>query len=240
MRLFCFPYAGGSAAIFRPWAGGSRAHFDVWAVEYPGRGLRRSEPPATSLHVLIDAITGAIAPFLDRPFAFFGHSMGALVGFEVLRALKTAQGPEPTGFFASGCQGPRLKGKRDSIHKLPEREFIEELRSLGGTPEELLAEKALLRLLMPALRADFEACATYRCTEGPKISCPTFAYGGMQDPEVTREDLDAWRGECSSLFRLRMFPGNHFFIHSAESTLLHVLSRDLRAGTVNRHLGSTG
>lgn len=224
VRLFCFPYAGGSAAIFRSWAG---AHFDVWAVEYPGRGLRRSEPPVTGLQVLVDAIFQQIEPLLDRPFAMFGHSMGALVAFEVVRALQAAKGPEPTSFFASGSPAPRLDRKRANIHQLPELEFLKELRSLGGTPEEVLGDSELLRLLIPTLRADFEAAATYQWNEGPKILCPTFVYGGMQDPDVTRADLEAWQDECSSSFRLRMFPGNHFFIRSAESTLLRVLTRDL-------------
>jgi surfactin synthase thioesterase subunit len=223
--LFCFPYAGGSAAIFRPWAEGLRT--DVWAVEYPGRGLRRSEPPARRLRALVDVIVPAITPYLDRPFALFGHSMGALVSFELLRRLKAANAPEPISFLISGCRAPRIAGERKHIHDLPEPEFIEELRSLGGTPDEVLADRELLQLLLPTLRADFEASETYSRGEGPKIPCPTFVYGGMQDPEVTREDLEAWRDECSSTFRLRLFPGNHFFIHSAQVTLLRVLSRDL-------------
>lgn len=225
VRLFCFPYAGGSAAIFRHWS--QRIPFEIFAVEYPGRGSRISEPPATRLSMLIDQIVPAIGLYLDRPFAVFGHSMGAFVSFEVLRRLRAAGGPDPTGLVVSGCRAPTVRSKRKPAHALPEAEFIEELRSLGGTPDEVLADRGLLQLLLPALRADFEAAETYVRKTGPKISCPLFAYGGIRDPDVTREDVEAWRDECASSFRLRIFPGDHFFIHSAEADLLHALSRDL-------------
>jgi medium-chain acyl-[acyl-carrier-protein] hydrolase len=224
-RLFCFPYAGGSAAIFRHWS--QRIPFEIFAVEYPGRGLRRSEPPATRSSVLIDQIVAAIRPYLDRPFAVFGHSMGAFVSFEVLRRLRAAGAPDPTGFVVSGCRAPTVKARRKPAHTLPESEFIEELRSLGGTPDEVLADRDLLRLLLPTLRADFELAETYVCKAGPKISCPVFAYAGIKDPDITREEVEAWRDECASSFRLRIFPGDHFFIHSAEALLLHALSHDL-------------
>ena len=225
LRLFCFPYAGGSAAIFRPWS--QRVPFEIIAVEYPGRGLRRSEPPATRMSALIDQIVVAIRPYLDRPFAVFGHSMGAFVSFEVLRRLRAAGAPDPTGFVVSGCRAPRVNAKRKPAHTLSEPEFLEELRLLGGTPDEVLADRGLLQLLLPTLRADFEAAETYVCKAGPKISCPLFAYGGMRDADVTREDIEAWKDECASHFNLRIFPGDHFFIHSAEADLLHALSRDL-------------
>jgi surfactin synthase thioesterase subunit len=227
LRLFCFPYAGGSAAIFRDWVDARPANLEIWAIEYPGRGLRRGETPARTLRPLAQEISGAIRPYLDRPFAFFGHSMGALVGFEVIRELKITSGPEPVGFFVSGCRGPKVVRTRRLTYDLPAEEFVEELRLLGGTPEEILADGELLRYLMPTLRADFEASETYHYRDGLRISCPVFAYGGMQDIEVAREELAAWQDVCGPLFQLRMFPGDHFFIHTAQSTLLRVLWRDL-------------
>lgn len=224
-RLFCFPYAGGSAAMFRQWP--QWLPFDVFAVEYPGRGLRRLESPATRLSTLTDQIVPAITPYLDRPFAVFGHSMGAFVSFEVLRRLKAEGAPDAAGFVVSGSRAPTVPARRKPAHALPEAEFIEELRSLGGTPDEVLADRGLLQLLLPTLRADFEVAETYVCKPGPRISCPIFAYGGIRDPDVAREDVEAWRDECGSRFRLRIFPGGHFFIHSAEADLLHALSRDL-------------
>lgn len=227
LRLFCFPYAGGSAAIYRPWVEGLGTHAEVWAVEYPAHGLRRFEPAVASIHHLADAIHQAIVPHLDRPFAFFGHSMGALIGFEVLRRLKAAGAPEAASLFVSGCRGPSCESRRRPTFDLPEPEFVEELRLLGGTPSEVLDDDELMRFLMPTLRADFEASETYAYSDGPKLTCPAFAYGGLQDAEVTSEDLATWQRECSLPLKVRMFPGDHFFIHNAQSTLLRVLWSDL-------------
>jgi surfactin synthase thioesterase subunit len=177
--------------------------------------------------LLADALAPAITPYLDRPFALFGHSMGGIVIFELLRRLKAVSAPEPVSVFISGCRAPNLVSNGKCIWDLPEPEFADELRSLGGTPEEVLADRELFQLLLPTLRADFEASQTYDYVKGSRIPCPAFVYGGMQDSEVTREDLEAWQDECGSSFRLRLFPGNHFFLHTSQVTLLRVLSIDL-------------
>jgi len=236
IRIFCFPFAGGSAATFFSWRDKLSADFDLWAIEYPGHGTRRSEQPLKSLSMLVDDVAAGITPYLIRPFAFFGHSMGALVGFELLRRLQNSDGPRPVVFFASGCPAPSLAAERSGTCDLPDTEFIEQLRSLNGTPEEVFADKELLRFVLPALRAEFQACQTYVYKTGPRLRCPIFAYGGSVDPAVTRQNLDPWRKETAASFVMRTFPGDHFFIHTAIQMVVDALSTDLLNSATNRAL----
>jgi medium-chain acyl-[acyl-carrier-protein] hydrolase len=227
VRLFCFPYAGGSAAVFSPWADRLLPHVDMWTIEYPGRGLRRRERATTRMDMLVADIVRHLLPHLKMPFAVFGHSMGAIVAFEVLRQLPNTAQSHMLSLFASGCRGPSLRSRRRQCHDLPDVEFIDELRSLNGTPEEILTDHDLLRLLLPTLRADFQASETYRYRTGPKLPCPVFAYGGASDADVKRQDLEAWCHESDEACVVRIFPGDHFFPNTAQEALLRVLLRDL-------------
>lgn len=225
-RLFCFPYAGGSAAIFRDWARTMHESIEICAIEYPGRGSRRTIAPFTSIAALADALLPHLRRELAMPFAFFGHSMGALVAFEILKRLRLHPGVDAACFFASGCRPPWQPLHRRQMYHLPEAEFIEQLRALGGTPEELLADEELIRFLLPTLRADFEASETYCCEVGDGLlRCPIFAYGGLRDSDITHADLEAWGTACDRLC-VRMFPGDHFFLHSAECNLAKVVAQD--------------
>jgi medium-chain acyl-[acyl-carrier-protein] hydrolase len=231
-RIFCFPYAGGCAAIFHAWRKMLSVDFDLWTIEYPGHGTRRLEPPLRDLRMLVDEITSEIIRYLAVPFGVFGHSMGALVGFEVLRRLQDIGAPCPEAFFASGSPAPRFPAE-GVIYDLPEPEFIERLRMLNGTPEEVLADKELLRFVLPTLRADFQARQTYIYKTGQRLRCPIFAYGGSADPEVTRESLDPWRNETGVAFHMRIFPGDHFFVHTATEMLTEAISTDLFSSGAN-------
>jgi len=223
-RLFCFPYAGAPAAIFRDWSEKLDPDIEVWTVEYPGHGTRRSETPLKQLSQLVDALLPDIRQELVSPFAFFGHSMGAIVAFEILKRLATEAEPKPVCFFVSACYPPWKERRRAPIHDLPESEFVGQVRSLGGTPEELLANRELAQLFLPVLRADFEVARTYSHSSD-KLSCPVFAYGGLDDPEASREDLSEWNSVCPTAL-VQMFPGGHFFLHSAAEDLMQVLARD--------------
>jgi medium-chain acyl-[acyl-carrier-protein] hydrolase len=163
---------------------------------------------------------------MDRPFAFFGHSMGALVSFELARLLRREHATLPHALFVSGRRPPQLP-MEPPTYDLPEDEFVEELRRMGGTPEEVLRHPELLNLLLPTLRSDFELSQTYSYTEAPPFTFPITAFGGLNDQFVPREDLDQWREQTSGSFQLRMFPGDHFFLHSSQALLLQMLSRDL-------------
>jgi surfactin synthase thioesterase subunit len=226
MRLFCFPYAGGSAAVFREWSEQLGSGVEVWSIEYPGRGTRRSEKPFNQLSPLVDALLPALRMELTAPFAFFGHSMGSLVALEILERLAMEGGPEAMCFFPSACRPPWCEARRPPTFDLPDPEFIDEVLALGGTPQELLADKSLMELFLPFLRADFRAAQTYSHKMRVKLRCPILVYGGLDDPEVSREDLGRWQDVCETS-SVRMFPGDHFYLQSAVESLMQVLSRDL-------------
>src|SRR5256885_14054169 len=160
LRLFCFPYAGGTSSIFNSWPSQLPAWVEVCPIHLPGRAPRFREHPFTQLTPLVEGVAQATPPWLDRPFAFFGHSMGALIGFELIRALRKAQQPMPFCFFASGRSAPQRPPKILSTHRLPEPEFVQLLRRLNGTPREVLEHTELMRLMIPVIRADFEICET--------------------------------------------------------------------------------
>jgi medium-chain acyl-[acyl-carrier-protein] hydrolase len=228
MRLFCFPYAGGGAGVFREWPKQLPATVEVCAVKLPGRGTRLHEPAYTSLPPLVEAIAEGLAPHLrDKPFAFFGHSMGALVGFELARLLRGRGEPSPAHLFVSGSRAPHLPTPRPHIYALPEAELIEELRRLGGTPREVLEHPELMQLMLPIIRADFSVCQTYAHREGPPLDCPVTAFGGLQDEDIEREHVAAWRRQTTSTFSARMLPGDHFFLHTAQPQLLTAVAGEL-------------
>lgn len=227
LRLFCFPYAGGGASIFRSWPDSLPKTVEVALVQLPGRENRLREPPFTRLAQLVKSIAPAILPHLDKPFAFFGHSMGALLGFELARELRRQRGPAPVHLFVSGRSAPPIPDKNPPTYGLPEPEFIEELRRLNGTPPEVFEYPELMELMLPIVRADFEAVQTYAYTREPPLECPITAFGGRQDEEISFEDIQAWREQTSNGFSLHMFDGDHFFLHTMQSPLLQILSREL-------------
>jgi medium-chain acyl-[acyl-carrier-protein] hydrolase len=222
-RLFCFPYAGGGADIFRRWALNLSPAIEVCAVQLPGRGRRINEPPCTRLLTMVNEIDIPIRAYLDKPFFFFGHSMGAIIAFELARRLRREVGLGPSRLLVSGCRAPQLPNTDPKRHQLPDREFLEELEHLNGTPKEVLAHPEMVQYLLPTLRGDFEAIEKYVYSPAPPLTCPISAFGGTDDPEVKAEQLEAWRDQTTSGFTLRMFSGNHFFIHDAEELLLRVV-----------------
>lgn len=227
LRLFCFPYAGGGALIYRDWHRILPRSIGVYAAQLPGRGDRLAEPPFLDLPTLIGPLTEAIEPHLEKPFAFFGHSMGALIAFELARKLRSEYGVEPAHLFVSGRRAPQLADSDPVTYNLDDAEFIEELRRLNGTPKVMLENPELMQLMGPILRADFQVCQTYIYTDSAPLHCPITAFGGLQDEDVTREYLQPWRTHTSGPFRLRLLPGDHFFLHSAEAILLRLIAEEL-------------
>ena len=228
IRLFCFPYAGGGASIFRTWHESFPPEVEVCPVQFPGREGRLLDAPLSDLHALVDCMATALSPFLDVPYAFFGHSMGALIGFEFARYLRRGSyNLLPFHLFFSGKRAPQLSDLDPPTSHLPEPEFIEELRRLKGTPESVLQNMELLRLLSPLLRADFRLCETYLYKEEARLDVPITALGGLYDTEVTRQMVAAWREQAGSTFKLRFFEGDHFFLHTAKNALLLAILQDL-------------
>jgi medium-chain acyl-[acyl-carrier-protein] hydrolase len=200
---------------------------EVLAIQLPGRSTRLSEPPFTRLSPLIQALARVLPPYLDRPFAFFGHSMGALIGFELARHLRKHDQPSPLRLFVSGNSAPHLPRSDPPTYDQPEPEFLETLRKLKGTPEGVLQHPELRKLLLPTVRADFAVCETYVYEEGAPLAAPISAFGGLQDSRVGREELEAWREQTSLDFVIRMLPGDHFFLHSCRPLLLRALALEL-------------
>ncbi|MEP0869971.1 thioesterase II family protein [Trichocoleus desertorum AS-A10] len=226
LRLFCFPYAGGNSFIFRPWLNHLPSDVELGAIELPGHGTRMAEPLLTRMPELVEAIASSLLPHLDKPFAFFGHSMGAWVSFEVARWLQ-AHHVYPVHLFVSGARAPQLPSLRSPLHQLPEVEFVAALRRLQGTPEEVLEHTELMELMLPILRADFTVLETYIHSSQAPLPCPITAFGGLQDVDVSPEMLQAWQTRTSAGFSHRMLPGNHFFIHSDQTLLLQLLTQEL-------------
>ncbi|KJH70640.1 thioesterase II family protein [Aliterella atlantica] len=230
LRLFCFPYAGGSSFIYRTWSKFLSPSVEVCAIELPGRGKQMKLPPFNKLEPLVEAIASNIYPYLDKPFAFFGHSMGGLISFELARLLRKKYAIAPAQLFISGRHAPQIPNSKSPIHNLPEPAFIEELRHLNGTPKEVLENVELMQLFVPILRADFAVLETYIYTLEPPLDCPITVFGGLQDSEVDCNQLQAWQEQTKTDFNLHMFSGDHFFLHSAQDILLEKLVKYLPYG----------
>ncbi len=227
LRLFCFPFSGGGASAFRPWSSELPPEIQVSPVQPPGRENRLGEPPYRRIGPLIDALGPAILPYRDVPFAFFGHSLGALVAYELARFLGRVGGPGPVRLLVSACRGPGVPHREPPIYNLPEREFIDQIRIFGGTPDEVLANEELMSVMIPLLRSDYEIYDTYEHQPGDLLSCPISAFGGLEDKDVNRADLEAWQAVTTGACRVRMLPGGHFFIKDSRATLLEAVAMDL-------------
>lgn len=238
LRLFCFPYAGGSAEVFRPWRRYFSPAVDLRLVHLPGRGHRFTEQPFRRLNPLVQAIADHIGDELQRPFAFYGHSMGALISFELARELRRRHAIEPVELFLSGRGAPHLSIESTSFN-LPHEKFISKLRELNGTPREVLENEEITNLFLPILRADFELVDTYEYQPEACLSSASTVYGGLQDKEVPARALHGWKEHTSGL-KIRLIAGNHFFIQDPNVHFPELLWADvsvtLRALRLDRKL----
>ena len=226
LRLFCFSYAGGGASVFRSWADILPSGVEVCCIQLPGHEYRLAEPAYKHLTPLVQTLADVIYPYLDRPFAFFGHSMGALVSFELTRQLRRTHDKHPVRLCLAAYRAPQLPNPNIKIYHLPSEVFKVVLRA-DGIPEKILQNEELMQAMLPTLRADFELCDTYRFTEEPPLECPFSIFGGLEDIRVGATDLEAWRIHSSVASNLSMLPGSHFFLHSAQDLLLTAIAQDL-------------
>jgi surfactin synthase thioesterase subunit len=228
VRLYCFPFAGGGAPVFRPWALGLPAWVELRAVKLPGRHDRSHEPACSSLislaENLADVLRGELA---DRPFAFFGHSMGALVAYEVARQLRRRGGSAPRLLAVSGRHAPHLPDRSRPVHLLPDAEFIEAVGELGGMPAEVLRDDQLIALALPVLRADFAACHGYHHVPEAPLECPISVFGGQSDPLLTPEERTGWQRHSTAQVTSRVYSGGHFYLFDHEESMLSALVMDL-------------
>jgi medium-chain acyl-[acyl-carrier-protein] hydrolase len=229
LRLFCLPYAGGGASLFHTWSELLPAGIEVCPVQLPGRETRLAEQAFSQVDELLDPLEKVLLPYLDEPYALFGHSMGALISFELARRLRRNPSVrQPLRLLASGCRAPQLPDPHPPTYHLPEGAFIAELRRLRGTPEAVLQHPELLHLLLPLLRADFALCETYAYTTEQPLACPLSVFGGLQDSDISRAEIIAWSSQTTSTrFKARFFPGDHFYLHQEQPALLRALAQDL-------------
>jgi len=221
LRLFCFPHAGGGGAAFRAWAG----RLPPSVVVVPMRPPAGYQPG--NMAELVAALSDSIEPYLDQPFAFFGHSMGAVVAFELARLLRRRNRPLPRLLVASGARAPQFRRGHVPGPEPGEAEFVDALRRLQGTPPAVLDNPTLLQLILPALRADAAIYRSYIYAEEPPLDCAIHAYGGAEDPNVHRQQLEGWAAQTSGEFAVRVFPGGHFYLQSYRQEFLVALALDL-------------
>lgn len=228
VRLFCLPYAGSGASIYRDWPETLAPVIEVWPVHLPGRERRISEPPLTSIKAIASHATSGLAPLLDEPYAFFGHSMGALISFEITRALRRAGHSMPRALLVSGYGGPHCEDLRPPIHHLPDHEFKEAIQVLNGTPPDVIANAELMDILLPLLRADFQAVETYDYTEEPPLDLPIRVYCGRDDHETPAEQLVEWDRHTTTESRVTLFDGDHFYLRQSGAAIRAQVHKDLQ------------
>ncbi|MGJ5760791.1 thioesterase II family protein [Streptomyces galbus] len=226
-RLVCFPHAGGSASFYLPTATALTPDVDVLAVQYPGRQDRMGEQPFTDLRLLADQVTEALAPWRDRPLHLFGHSMGAVVAYEVALRLQELPGPGPASLYVSGRRGPTTR-RTETVHLLDDAALVRELKTLAGTDAALLADEDILAVILPALRADYRAIGTYEHRPAPRLACPVTALVGDADPRVTPAEAEAWGQHTDDDFDLHVFEGGHFYLTEHQPAVLALLQERLK------------
>jgi len=219
------PLCCGGASLFHTWPDDLPPQIEVCSIQLPGRESRFNEARYCRLPPLIPVLEAALRPYLSKPFAFFGHSLGALVSFELTRYLREQGGPLPICLLVAGHRAPHLPRKRPPAYPLPAPAFMEELRRLDGVPEEVLENAELMELVLPLLRADFAMAETYEYRPDSPLNCPITAFGGLADPDVNQEELLAWKEQTTGYFTLQMLAGDHFFVHSSRAELLQGLAQ---------------
>ena len=233
-QMFAFPHAGGGAAFFRPWAAALAGHATVLPVVLPGREGRLREPAHTSLDTLLPPLVAALRARIHGRYMLFGHSLGALVAHEAARALAGTEAGPPACLIVSGRRPPHLPARRGDLHRLDDDTFVAEVARLGGMPPALLADPALLRVFIPAMRADFTVNETYRLPRPPTLDCPILALTGLDDPEVTPAEMQGWAEVTTGRCRLRVFEGDHFYLQNARADVRDAVLTRLRELAADR------
>lgn len=230
INLFYFPHAGGGASSFFQWARRLPNELNSYAIQLPGRETRLRETPIDNLPQVVEGLVGVLRPYLNKPFIFWGHSMGALLSYEVTRAL-AKQHIRPQRLIVSGYNAPHIPYADPHIHHLPQDEFMTALQELNGTPAEVLADEELRSLLLPLLRADFKLVEQYQPKTAVSLPVPITILNGDADEKTNREDLEAWQAHSTSPLELFEFSGDHFFIHHHQpdlvNTVLNIFKRHL-------------
>ncbi|MDZ4813857.1 MAG: alpha/beta fold hydrolase [Pseudomonadota bacterium] len=229
MRLFCFSYAGGNAFNFFRWQESLDSSIEVAAVQLPGRGARIAETPIASMSTLLRALAPVLAQRDELPFAFFGHSVGALVAFELTRYLQLHGLSLPRHLFLSGCQAPQFRSPSRQLHLLSDDAFMAVLGHYNGTPPDVLQNTELMQLLLPTIRADFALAEDYRYRSGPLLPLPISVFAGRDDDNKASGQVEGWAKETAEACQVTWFNGGHFFVNSDRDAVLNRLQVELLA-----------
>jgi medium-chain acyl-[acyl-carrier-protein] hydrolase len=215
MRVFCFPFAGGNAATFHGWSAFFPEAAQICPIHLPGRPPRFHERPITDSRLLVTALAAALQNLDSTPFVFFGHSMGALIAYETAHRLRQGQGPLPAALFVCASRAPQLPRRDSPIHHLPDADFVDRVRDLGGMDSRVLENPELMELCLPALRADFTMVETYALDRArPPLNLPILAIGGTRDSFVCEDEVAGWREQTTGAFALHMMEGDHFCLNA--------------------------
>lgn len=241
LRLFCFPYAGGAASIYRAWHQLVPADIEVCTVQLPGRENRIREQPFTDVGELVQALIPNLLSHLDKPFAFFGHSMGSLIVYELVHQLQQQIGQMPTHLFVSGRRAPFLPDREAELHALPTDEaFLTELqRRYNNIPAVMFEDADLRNLFVPLLRADFTLVERYQYRIATPLACPLVVFGGESDSRTSRADLMAWQELTQDKFNLHLLPGGHFYLNEQPQALIAYINRYLSQNSLPKPLASS-
>lgn len=232
-RVFCFPFAGGSVSTYMPWLKLLHPDAELIAIQLPGRGNRLLDIPYDDIDSLVADLFAEIKPYLDRPYLFFGHSMGAKIAFDLAVQFHRNKLPLPANFIASGSAAPFKPRKSAAVHALSDADFIRRLSELNGTPDKVLNNKELMGYLLPALRADFKMTETYLREIDCVLPTAVVIYGGEQDEAIPKEDLMAWVEVFEQTEATEIFPGGHFFLNEHTEDIVARIN-----GMISRHVFS--
>lgn len=231
VRLFFFPFAGGSAASYLPLARQINSAVDVFAVQLPGRASRFNEPCVSDLLTVITQLTQAMLPLLDQPAVFFGHSMGAMLAYEVSCQLQRLKQPLPKRLMLSACSAPHVSGRDKTLHDLPSETFWREVKAMNGTPNDVLANPELLELIEPCLRADFQLVHSWRQQNNtlskPVLPLPFELFAGSDDRSVSPAQVQEWARYSTQPSTLHHMNGDHFYLFESSAALSKILSTSL-------------
>jgi len=232
LRIFCFPYAGAGPVAFRNWPDALPPDVEVVSLLYPGRESRLREPRFVSLAPLLNALLAEVEPVLDRPFAFYGHSLGGLIAYGLACLIQARRNLHPVHLFISSRRAPHLSDPHLPLHNLGDAAFADAIQErYGGIPTVIRQDPELMALFLPILKADFLILETYQYSSEPPLECPITVYGGLQDPSVSQSELAAWQIHTTQTCAVRMFPGDHFFIQTERVALLQAVSESLSQST---------
>lgn len=239
IRLYCLPHAGGSASAFQPWIG-QLDGIAVCPVQPPGRDTRLGDAPHSGLQPLVEELAEVVrADAGNSPYAVYGHSFGALVGFELVHQIRRDGGPLPVHLLVSGFGAPPM-ASADAPYGLADEQIVELLRTLGGTPEVFLSDHRALRLILPPMRADLMVRNSYRYRPSPRLDVPITAIAATEDPQVAVEWMAEWRWQTMYHFQLRTLVGGHFAVLEQSATTLRHVFEALRPGVAIPGQGSSG